>query len=147
MLKDDREFNTAVDLLLKLKIDADDPPDELERKLKLAEPAFRYFGIDREKFLAVLFPPAEALASGQVMDRIEAIARKLGYDLDEMEPQPPSPPVSFDEIESTIQNAIQEALAASGRPLPEDDDFDDDWDDWDDLFDDEDPSPSGPRQM
>lgn len=148
MLKDDPEFNRAVDLLLSLKIDADDPPEELQRKLEKAEPAFRYFGIEREKFMAVLFPPAEPAPAGQIMERIEAIARKLGYDLDENEPHAPSPPVSFDEIESTIQIAIQEALAASGRPLPDDDD-DDDWGDWDDLFDDDDPDedPRKPRAM
>jgi hypothetical protein len=145
MLKDDPEFNWAVDLLLGLKIDADDPPEELERKLDAAEPAFRYFGIERERFLEVLFPPAEPAPAGQIMDRIEAIAKKLGYDLEEAEPQPSSPPVSLDEIETTIQNAIQEALAASGRPLPEDDDLDEDWDDWDDLFEDDDPDPGPGR--
>ena len=147
MLKDDPEFNWAVDLLLSLKIDADDPPEERERKLQAAEPAFRYFGIDRDKFMGVLSPPAAPVAPGQIMERIEAIARKLGYDLDEMEPPPPSPPVSIDEIEATIQNAIQEALAATGRPLPDEDDLEDDWDDWDDLFDDDDPGPERPPKM
>jgi hypothetical protein len=144
MLKDDPEFNWAVDLLLSLKIDADDPPEELARKLDLAEPAFRYFGIRRESFLEVLFPPSEPVPPGQIMERIEAIARKLGYDLDDIESPAPSPPVSLDEIESTVRDAIQEALAASGKPMPDDEDMEKDWDDWDDLFDDGPDSPPDP---
>jgi hypothetical protein len=144
MLKDDPEFNWAVDLLLSLKIDAEDPPEELNRKLDLAEPAFHYFGIDRQQFMGVLFPPAEAVPPAQIMERIEGIARKLGYSLDDAEPAGPEEPVSLEEIESTVRDAIREALAASGKPLPEDEDFEEDWDDWDDLFDEDDPD-SGTR--
>ena len=148
MLKDDPEFNWAIDLLLSLKIDAEDTPEELARKLDLAEPAFRYFGIGREQFMEVLFPPAEPVAPAQIMERIEGIARKLGYDLDEAEPPEPAAPVSLDEIESTVREAIREALAAGGKPLPEDEDFEEDWDDWDDLFDEDEPDTgSRPTEM